>query len=173
ILRMAHYSRLIAEQLGLGAEFCERLLSAAPMHDVGKVGTPDHILLKPGRLTDEEMAIMRQHASIGHDILKGSSSPMIQLAAEIALSHHEKFDGSGYPGGLTGEAIPLSGRIVAVADVFDALTSERPYKPAWALDRAVQFLKDGRGAHFDPACIDAFLLRWDEVLAIRDRYRDE
>ena len=173
ILRMAHYSRLIAEQLGLGAEFCERLLSAAPMHDVGKVGTPDHILLKPGRLTDEEMAIMRQHASIGHDILKGSSSPMIQLAAEIALSHHEKFDGSGYPGGLTGEAIPLSGRIVAVADVFDALTSERPYKPAWALDRAVQFLKDGRGAHFDPACIDAFLLHWDEVLAIRDRYRDE
>ena len=98
---------------------------------------------------------------------------MIQLAAEIALSHHEKFDGSGYPGGLTGEAIPLSGRIVAVADVFDALTSERPYKPAWALDRAVQFLKDGRGAHFDPACIDAFLQRWDEVLAIRDRYRDE
>lgn len=173
ILRMAHYSRLIAERLGVSEELCDRLLSAAPMHDVGKVGTPDHILLKPGRLTDEEMVIMRRHASIGHDILKGSSSPMIQLAAEIALTHHEKFDGSGYPEGLAGEAIPLMGRIVAVADVFDALTSARPYKPAWEIDRAVDFMKEQRGAHFDPACVDAFFMEWDEVLAIRNRFRDD
>ncbi len=173
ILRMAHYSRLIAERLGVSEELCDRLLSAAPMHDVGKVGTPDHILLNPGRLTDEEMVIMRRHASIGHDILKGSSSPMIQLAAEIALTHHEKFDGSGYPEGLAGEAIPLMGRIVAVADVFDALTSARPYKPAWEIDRAVDFMKEQRGAHFDPACVDAFFMEWDEVLAIRNRFRDD
>lgn len=173
ILRMAHYSRLIAERMGVSEELCDRLLSAAPMHDVGKVGTPDHILLKPGRLTDDEMVIMRRHASIGHDILKGSSSPMIQLAAEIALTHHEKFDGSGYPEGLAGEAIPLMGRIVAVADVFDALTSARPYKPAWEIDRAVDFMKEQRGAHFDPACVDAFFMEWDEVLAIRNRFRDD
>ena len=173
ILRMAHYSQLIAQRLGLEPELCERILSAAPMHDVGKVGTPDHILLKPGRLTDEEMAIMRRHATIGYDILKGSSSPMIQLAAEIALSHHEKFNGSGYPGGLAAEAIPLSGRIVAVADVFDALTSARPYKPAWELDRAVAFLKGERGQHFDPTCVDAFFDQWSAVLAIRERYKDD
>ena len=173
ILRMAHYSQLIAQRLGLEPELCERILSAAPVHDVGKVGTPDHILLKPGRLTDEEMAIMRRHATIGYDILKGSSSPMIQLAAEIALSHHEKFNGSGYPGGLAAEAIPLSGRIVAVADVFDALTSARPYKPAWELDRAVAFLKGERGQHFDPTCVDAFFDQWSAVLAIRERYKDD
>lgn len=173
ILRMAHYSQLIAQRLGLEPELCERILSAAPMHDVGKVGTPDHILLKPGRLTDEEMVIMRRHATIGYDILKGSSSPMIQLAAEIALSHHEKFNGSGYPGGLAAEAIPLSGRIVAVADVFDALTSARPYKPAWELDRAVAFLKGERGQHFDPTCVDAFFDQWSAVLAIRERYKDD
>ncbi|WP_079433333.1 HD domain-containing phosphohydrolase [Zoogloea sp. LCSB751] len=173
IVRMAHYSELIARHMGLDAEYCERLLSAAPMHDVGKVGTPDHILLKPGRLTDEEMVIMRRHATIGHDILSGSSSPMIQMAAEIALNHHEKFDGSGYPAGLAGEAIPLCGRIVAVADVFDALTSSRPYKLAWELERAVSFLKDGRGSHFDPVCVDAFLERWPAVLTIRERYQDQ
>lgn len=116
---------------------------------------------------------MRRHATIGYDILKGSSSPMIQLAAEIALSHHEKFNGSGYPGGLAAEAIPLSGRIVAVADVFDALTSARPYKPAWELDRAVAFLKGERGQHFDPTCVDAFFDQWSAVLAIRERYKDD
>lgn len=173
ILRMAHYSRLIAQRLGMDEALCDRLLSAAPMHDVGKVGTPDHILLKPGRLTDEEMVIMRRHASMGHDILKGSSSPMIQLAAEIALTHHEKFDGTGYPAGLAGDAIPLMGRIVAVADVFDALTSARPYKPAWEVERAVDFLKEQRGAHFDPACVDAFLVEWHEVLEIRQRFKDD
>ncbi|WP_374261002.1 HD domain-containing phosphohydrolase [Zoogloea sp.] len=173
ILRMAHYSRLIARRLGLDDELCERILTAAPMHDIGKVGTPDHILLKPGRLTDEELVIMRQHPRIGHDILAGSSSPMVQLAAEIALSHHEKFDGTGYPDGLAGEAIPLVGRIVAVADVFDALTSPRPYKPAWALDTAFDFIREGRGSHFDPACVDAFLDQIPDVLLIRERFKDE
>ncbi len=143
------------------------------MHDIGKVGTPDHILLKPGRLTEDELVIMRQHPRIGHDILKGSSSPMIQMAAQIALTHHEKFDGSGYPDGTAGEAIPLVGRIVAVADVFDALTSPRPYKEAWDLDRAIDFIRDGRGAHFDPACVDAFLALMPEVLLIRERFKDE
>ena len=173
IVRMAHYSQLIARHLGLDAEQCDRILSAAPMHDIGKVGTPDHILLKPGRLTEDELVIMRQHPRIGHDILKGSSSPMIQMAAQIALTHHEKFDGSGYPDGTAGEAIPLVGRIVAVADVFDALTSPRPYKEAWDLDRAIDFIRDGRGAHFDPACVDAFLALMPEVLLIRERFKDE
>jgi len=173
ILRMAHYSQIIARDLGLDAETCERILTAAPMHDIGKVGTPDNILLKPGRLTPEEMVIMRQHPRIGHDILKGSSSPMIQMAAEIALTHHEKYDGSGYPDGLAGEAIPLVGRIVAVADVFDALTSPRPYKPAWALDDAIAFIREGRGSHFDPACVDVFLGLIPEVLEIRERFKDE
>jgi len=173
IVRMAHYSQRIARQLGLDDELCERILSAAPMHDIGKVGTPDHILLKPGRLTAEELVVMHQHSRIGHDILKGSSSPMIQMAAEIALTHHEKFDGSGYPDGTIGEAIPISGRIVAVADVFDALTSPRPYKEAWPLERAFDFIKTGRGSHFDPACVDAFFAVIPEILLIRERFQDE
>jgi len=126
ILRMAHYAQHIARVLGLPVEEQELLLAAAPMHDVGKVGTPDAILLKPGRLTEDEFEIMKLHASIGYEVLRAGSSPLLQVAAEIALTHHEKFDGSGYPRGLAGEAIPLFGRIVAVADVFDALTSERP-----------------------------------------------
>ncbi len=143
------------------------------MHDIGKVGTPDHILLKPGRLTDEELVIMRQHAEIGYEILKDSVSPLLRTAALVAWTHHEKFDGSGYPRGLAGENIPLYGRIVAVADVFDALTSARPYKLAWEVDRALDFLREGRGSHFDPACVDAFLQDMDAVLSIKDRYRDE
>jgi response regulator RpfG family c-di-GMP phosphodiesterase len=166
ILRMARYSALIARKLGLPAEFEAMLLEAAPMHDVGKLATPDAILLKPGRLTEPEMAVMRQHAPIGARILGGSSSPLIQLAEEIAGAHHEKFDGSGYPGGLAGEAIPLSARIVAVADVFDALTSRRPYKRAWTLGDARAFIEQHRGSHFCPACADAFLGAWDEALAI-------
>lgn len=173
ILRMAHFSALIARRMGLDADTQESLLIAAPMHDVGKLGTPDHILLKPGKLTPEEFDIMKQHASIGYEILKGSASPYMQLAATIALSHHEKFDGGGYPNGLAGEDIPLFGRIVAVADVFDALTSARPYKPAWELERARQFLVDGRGSHFDPICANAMLDSWNDVLDIRATYRDE
>ena len=175
ILRMANYSRLIAERLGFGQEECALLFDAAPMHDIGKVGIPDHILLKPGRLDDEEMAIMKQHARIGWEILTYAhfENPLFKVAAEIALSHHEKFDGSGYPQGLRDEAISIWGRIVAVADVFDALTSARPYKAAWELDRARAFIEENAGSHFDPQCAKAFLDQWDEVLAIRARYDDE
>jgi putative two-component system response regulator len=175
ILRMAHYSRLIGERLGLSGDDIQLLYDAAPMHDIGKVGIPDHILLKPGRLDDEEMVIMRQHARIGWEILNSApfENALFNIAAEIALSHHEKYEGGGYPQGLAGEAIPLMGRIVAVADVFDALTSERPYKKAWELDRARAFIADNAGVHFDPRCAAAFLDAWDEVLAIRARYDDE
>jgi len=173
IQRMWHFSALIARRLGLGDAFAEDLLMAAPMHDVGKLGIPDHILMKPGRLTPEEFEQMKRHSEIGYDILKGSTSPVIQAAATIALTHHEKYDGSGYPHGTAGENIPLIGRIVAVADVFDALTSVRPYKPAWSLDDATAFLRDGRGQHFDPLCVDALLSDWGAVLKIRDEFQDE
>ena len=172
IQRMAHYSRLIAAELGLSEEEQDRILSAAPMHDIGKVGTPDTILLKPGRLNPEEMEVMRQHALIGYNILKSSEAKMLQLAAEIAYSHHERFDGGGYPNGLKGDAIPLAGRIVAVADVFDALTNVRPYKKAWTLEAARDFLLENSGSHFDPACVNALLKRWSEVLDIRGRLDD-
>lgn len=172
ILRMANYSAIIARELGLPPTITEHILLAAPMHDVGKLGTPDHILLKPGRLDAEELEIMRQHAAIGYDILKDSSSPVLRLAAEIALAHHEKFDGTGYPQRLIGEAIPISGRIVAVADVFDALTSERPYKPAWEIEAARTYLNEGSGKHFDPACVDAFNARWADIFEIYQTYRD-
>jgi response regulator RpfG family c-di-GMP phosphodiesterase len=172
IVRMARYSALIARRVGMSQEDQDTLLMAAPMHDVGKLGTPDHILLKRGKLTPEELVIMRQHAQIGHEILKDSSSPVLKMAAQIAVSHHEKYDGSGYPNGLVGKQIPLVGRIVAVADVFDALTSQRSYKPAWPLEHARDFLQQGRGNHFDPQCIDEFLAAWDEVLAIRANYHD-
>jgi len=173
IQRMAHYSALIARQLELPKDFCSTILLAAPMHDVGKLGIPDHILMKPGKLTVDEFAQMKRHPLIGYDILKDSSSPVIRMAATIALSHHEKFDGSGYPHGTCGEAIPLEGRIVAVADVFDALTSARPYKPAWSMEDAERFLRDGRGIHFEGLCVDALLSDWQGILDIRERFRDE
>ena len=143
------------------------------MHDIGKVGTPDAILLKPGKLTAGEFEIMKQHAATGYQILRTTSSPLLQGAAEIAHTHHEKFDGTGYPRGLAGEDIPLFGRIVAVADVFDALTSERPYKKAWSVEQAMQLLTDGKGRHFDPACVNAFFTDRDEVLQIRLRFADD
>lgn len=173
ILRMAHYSRLIASRLGFSLEQQDLLLEAAPMHDIGKVGIPDRILLKPARLTAEEFEVMKRHATLGYDLLKGSSSRVLQVGAAIALGHHEKYDGSGYPFGLQGEDIPIFSRIVAVADVFDALTSERPYKKAWPLEEAVDHLKAVSGQHFDPQVVQAFLGDWDEVLAIRNRYQDE
>ncbi|MEQ1532394.1 MAG: response regulator [Sideroxydans sp.] len=173
ILRMAHYSKHIARVLGLSVEQQELLLESAPMHDIGKVGTPDMILLKPGKLTNDEFSVMKQHAVIGYEVLNTSSSPLLKVAAEIAHTHHEKFDGSGYPRGLVGEDIPLFGRIVAVADVFDALTSERPYKKAWSIEDAKKLLRDGSGQHFDPACVEAFFSDFDEVLAIKNQFMDE
>jgi response regulator RpfG family c-di-GMP phosphodiesterase len=172
ILRMAHYSKHIACVLGLPLDQQDLILEAAPMHDIGKVGTPDSILLKPGRLTDEELIIMKQHAMIGYEVLNTGSSHLLKMAAEIALTHHEKFDGSGYPRGLVGNDIPLFGRIVAVADVFDALTSGRPYKKAWSIERATQLMQENAGKHFDPACIDAFFADFDKVLAIKNKFFD-
>lgn len=173
ILRMAHFSRLIARELGLSVAEQELLLEAAPMHDIGKVGIADHILLKPGRLDAAEFEIMKQHAIFGFELLKGSASKVLQAGAEIAKGHHEKFDGSGYPNGLKGFDIPLYSRIVAVADVFDALTSERPYKKAWEVEAAIDFLNAGKGIHFDPACVQAFLQAWDDVVEIRERYQED
>ncbi len=172
IMRMAHYSRLIAEQIGLSQEQQDLILAAAPMHDVGKIAIPDHILLKPGRLDETELEIMKTHAEKGYEILRGSKSKMLDLAALIAWTHHEKIDGSGYPRGLKGEDIPIQGRIVAVADVFDALTSERPYKQAWEIERAIQWLREGEGQHFDPVCVEAFLARRDDFLEIKFSFQD-
>jgi len=166
IVRMAHYSRIIAAGLGLNEEECGLIYRAAPMHDVGKLGIPDRILLKPGPLDSAERDIMQRHARIGYSILADSESTLIRKGAEIALTHHEKFDGSGYPSGLAGNSIPLVGRIVAVADVFDALVSSRPYKEAWSEERARAYLEENRGRHFDPACLDVFLAAWEEVMRI-------
>jgi putative two-component system response regulator len=171
--RVAHYAELIAVNLGLSKTEQDLLLKATPLHDIGKVGIPDDILLKPGKLTPEEFEIMKQHVTISYKILQGSTSPLMRAAAELALSHHEKFDGSGYPKGLIGEAIPLFGRITAVADVFDALTSTRPYKTAWPLQKAADYLREQCGKHFDPVCVDAFLRDWKAVLAIHHCYRDD
>jgi putative two-component system response regulator len=173
ILRMAHFSQIIARGMGLSESDQYLLLEAAPMHDIGKVGIADKILLKPGRLEPEEFEIMKRHATIGYELLQGSSSRVLQAGAEIARGHHEKFDGSGYPQGLKGEDIPIFSRIVAVADVFDVLTSERPYKKAWDVEAAVDFLKAGSGSHFDPACVTAFLNAWDDVQQVRARYSEE
>jgi putative two-component system response regulator len=173
IQRMSNYSCLIAEGLGLPREEHALILRAAPMHDVGKIAIRDDILLKPGRLTPEEFAIMKTHAEKGYELLRGSASSLLDTAALIAWTHHEKFDGSGYPRGLAGEDIPLYGRIVAVADVFDALTTERPYKKAWEIEHAVRFLEEGSGNHFDPVCIQAFIAHLDDALAIRTRFQDE
>jgi response regulator RpfG family c-di-GMP phosphodiesterase len=172
IQRMALYSQLIAQQLGLPEAEQELILRAAPMHDVGKIAIPDRILLKPGKLDAVEFEIMKTHAEKGWEILRDSRSQLLDIAAVIARSHHEKFDGGGYPLGLKGEAIPLHGRIVAVADVFDALTTERPYKKAWKIEHALEFLHAGAGAHFDPLCVAAFVARIDEVLVVRARYQD-
>ncbi|GJD80047.1 two-component system response regulator [Methylobacterium gregans] len=171
IARVSAYVGLIAEALGLPPAERRQLCLAATMHDVGKIGVPDAILLKPGLLTAEERREMEGHAERGWRILGGSASPVMRLAAEIALSHHERWDGTGYPHRLAGEAIPLSGRIVAVADVFDALTTERPYKQAWPPERARQHLVDAAGQHFDPAIVVAFLGRWPAVEAFLDSHR--
>ncbi|PDT87280.1 two-component system response regulator [Bradyrhizobium sp. Y36] len=165
-LRVARYSRVIAEQLGLPARLCRDIYLAAPLHDVGKVAIPDNILLKPGKLTDEEMAVIRTHAKIGERILADSSCELIRLGAQIAAGHHERWDGAGYPSGLRSDEIPVAARVVAVADVFDALTTRRPYKEPMPLEVARNYLAENKGRQFDPACVEAFLSRWDEVIEI-------
>ena len=173
VLRIAHYSRLLAEALQLSQRICEDIELAAPMHDIGKVGIPDRILLKEGPLDEREMEIMKEHPVIGYEILKDSPSRYITLGAEIALSHHEKYDGTGYPNGLKGEDIPLAGRIVAVADVYDALTTRRPYKDAWPVEDAVAYIRNASGTHMDPDVVEAFLENLDKVTEIQSKLSDD
>lgn len=173
VVRMSKFAVILARSLGWSDEECELLLHASPMHDLGKIGIPDHILLKPGKLTADEYSVMQEHAQIGATLLEGDDSPLFTLAREIAENHHEKWDGSGYPKGLAGEAIPLSGRITALADVFDALTSSRPYKKAWAIEDALSFIKDQSGRHFDPVLVEHFERCLPEILAVRQAYLDE
>lgn len=172
ILRMSHTSALIAKTLGWDEAACELLLHASPMHDIGKIGIPDAILLKPGRFEPHEWEIMKTHAVIGAKLLDGDDSDLMRMARDIALTHHEKWDGSGYPHGMSGDEIPESGRIAALADVFDALTSERPYKQAWSVERALDFICEGREKHFDPRVVDAFMEQVDGVLEIRARFAE-
>jgi putative two-component system response regulator len=173
IKRMSHYSAAIAKKMGLAKKTVETILYGAPMHDIGKIGIPDRILLKPGKLDDDEWMIMKQHPVIGANILKGSKIGFVRMGAMIAMTHHEKWDGSGYPQGLKAKRIPLAGRIVALADVFDALTSERPYKKAFSIEKANQIIEQGRGHHFDPAVVDAFFAIQDEILELKEQYQDE
>lgn len=166
--RMSHIAAFIAEQLGLHEDEVRVIELAAPLHDLGKIAIPDAILLKQGPLTEEEAAVMRRHPKIGHELLSGSHNRFIQAGATIALRHHERYDGTGYPDGLAGEAIPIEARIVAVADVFDALVSPRPYKEAWSVDKALAYLYAQRGRHFDPACVDVLVrnrARIEEICA--------
>ncbi|ATC81872.1 response regulator [Pseudoalteromonas agarivorans] len=173
IARMSQYSKLLALEFGMGEQQAELLRQAAPMHDVGKIGIPDAILLKPGRLTPDEFDHMKQHAAIGAQILANSSSPLLQLAHKLALEHHEKWDGSGYPNGLKGEQISVEGRIVAIADVFDALTSKRPYKEAWGVEEALEHMQAQAGKHFDPHLINLFVNKLDAIIAIKNTYQEQ
>jgi putative two-component system response regulator len=173
IRRVSNYAAAIARRLGLAEKACESILLAAPMHDVGKIGIPDKILLKPGELSSDEWEIMKNHTLYGARILGGSQVGFIRLAEVIALTHHECWDGSGYPLGLKHKQIPMAGRIMAVADVFDALTSKRPYKEAFSVDNSFDTLKKGSGKHFDPQLIDIFFEIKDEILSIKNRYKGE
>ena len=172
ILRMSHCCALLARAIGWSEERCDLILNASPMHDIGKIGISDAILLKPGKFEPHEWEIMKTHAAIGGKLLEGDDSSLMRMAQEIALSHHEKWDGSGYPGGLVGEAIPQSGRIAALADVFDALTSERPYKKAWTVEAAVDLIKENSGKRFDPALVEVFMHELPGILQIRERFAE-
>ena len=173
IVRMSLYCALLARLAGFDDERAELIRIASPMHDVGKIGIPDRILLKPGALTDEERQVMEAHAEMGHRILAGSNAELLELAALLALTHHERIDGTGYPRGLAGDEIPIEGRIAAVADVFDALTSDRVYRPAFQPDEARALMHEGRGTQFDPWLLDLFFDAFDDVLAIRQATADD
>lgn len=172
VIRMAKYAKEIAKEIGLNENECNDLEHAAQMHDIGKIGIPDRVLLKEGKFIPEEWEIMQTHTTIGYEILSGSQSKYMQMGAIIALNHHERFNGEGYPNQLTGSQIPLIARIVSVADVFDALMSVRPYKKAWPLEDAIDFLKKQSGTQFDPKCVDAFLKRLPNITAIHSEYPD-
>lgn len=172
VIRMSYYVRMIGEAYGGNQDWIEMLFTAAPMHDVGKIGIPDRILMKPGKLDPEEWEVMKQHAAYGAEIIGDDPNALLQMARTIALTHHEKWDGTGYPNGLAKEAIPLEGRIVAIADVFDALTSERPYKKAWSVERALNLIADSAGSHFDPTLSPLFLKMRSEIQFIMEQYAD-
>ena len=172
VIRMSHYSRVLALAAGFSEAQAEELLNAAPMHDVGKIGIPDAVLRKPGKLDGEEWEVMKQHAQIGADIIGEHPSGLLRMAREIALNHHEKWDGSGYPRGIGGAEIPVEARIIAIADVFDALTSERPYKKAWPVEEAVQLLREQSGRHFDPELVELFLGQLPAILEIKERWAE-
>jgi putative two-component system response regulator len=173
VIRMSHYSRLVGESAGMPDDEVEVLLHAAPMHDVGKIGIPDRVLQKPGPLNEQEWELMKRHPEMGAEIIGDHDSDVLRMARLIALTHHERWDGSGYPGGLAGEDIPFVGRIVALADVFDALTTHRPYKEAWPWERAVSYLEEKSGVLFDPALVDAFRRALPAILEHRQEYSDD
>lgn len=172
VIRVGKYARILSEALGLPAHICYLIEKAAPLHDIGKIGIPDHILLKQGKLTDMEWERMRNHAQMGADLLASHGSLMVQLAASIALSHHEHWDGSGYPKQLKAASIPIEGRITAISDVFDALTSQRPYKEAWPVRKAIEYIESKAGTHFDPQLVELFIENIDKIIAIREQYKD-
>lgn len=172
IIRMSKVSAALAKAVGLSDHECELILNSSPMHDIGKLGIPDSVLLKPGKLDPDEWKIMQTHTSIGAEILSGGDTDLLEQARLIAITHHEKWDGSGYPTGLKGEGIPLVGRIVALADVFDALTSERPYKKAWPVDKAIDYIKEMSGSQFDPALVEIFITILPKVQEISETFRE-
>jgi putative two-component system response regulator len=173
IERMSRYVALLAHHHGLSAEECELIRLASPMHDVGKIGVPDGILFKPGKLSTGEFEVIKQHPELGYEILAKSEQPLLVMAAAIARTHHERWDGAGYPQGLSGKGIPIEGRLAAVADVFDALVSRRVYKPALSLERSLEIMGEGRATQFDPDVVDLLLGNIDEVVAIQEQYQDE
>jgi len=172
VIRMSHYSKIIAKGLGLSDSFCQLLLQAAPMHDVGKIGIPDAVLLKPCKLDANEWSLMRTHPEMGAKIIGEHSDELLEMARIIALTHHEKWNGTGYPRNISGKEIPMAARIVAVTDVFDALTTERPYKKAWEVDKAVNLIKEEAGSHFDPSIVDVFLECLPDILKIKEQYEE-
>ncbi|MBF0193448.1 MAG: response regulator [Magnetococcales bacterium] len=172
VVRMSHYSHILGKACGMQNDESFLLLHAASMHDIGKIGVPDRILLKPGKLDSTEWDIMQQHAKIGAEIIGKHPSELLEMARAIALTHHEKWDGTGYPNGLRGTDIPLVGRIVALADVFDALTTKRPYKKAWPLPQVIALIKEEKGKHFDPDLIPLFLDLMPEILKIKDQHQE-
>ena len=174
VMRMSHYSKVLAVAYGLTDKQAEILLHAAPMHDIGKIGIADSIMLKPGKLTEEEFALMKHHPEIGAEIIGDcGDSLLLNVAKSVSLTHHEKWDGSGYPRGLSGEDIPIEGRICAIADVFDALTSKRPYKEAWSIEKTVDFLKEQKGKHFEPKLVDLLIENLPQILEIKATFKDE
>ena len=172
IQRMSHYCELLARKSGLPSERCELIRTASPMHDIGKIGTPDQVLLKPGKFTQEEFDVIAQHAEIGYRILSGSDAELLKVAAVIAYTHHERFNGTGYPRGLKGDVIPIEGRIASIADAFDALTTQRVYKPAFEIGHAIDLMTKHRGEHFDPELLDVFVELTDDLTRIHDQYID-